>query len=137
MRQEIPEPLSIKELLDAYLEIQDRLEEIVEEWVTEFEAHGAHIHSIRTYVEGQNIVYQYDTVWDGSCSHEQTHYGKLPLSALWDFDFMENERKRRLEENIKAVMKQAEKKKVQDVMDRAIRYKKYIELKEEFENQDP
>jgi hypothetical protein len=130
-----------KAKFDTYLETHDELIGLCEEWIDAFPMTGGHASdvSVRVYNEAYPpyIIADYTYYTYGGCDEqERDGQEKIPLSIFWDTECIAKERKKRWDEQMVRLKKNDEKKKVQDMKDKAHRYEKYIALKEEFESEE-
>jgi hypothetical protein len=70
----------------------------------------------------------------GCCSDEYESYD-IPISYLWDPDWQQDLRKELNKRNLEALKKKAEEKKEQERKAKEAEYKRFLELKEKFDEE--
>ena len=123
-----------KEKLEAYLKIHNEFINIAERWASEFGYTGADPYDISMIFYGSTIEvhYNYDDR-DSDGYPEQRHTTiDIPLSALWNDEAFELERKKRMEANLEAVAKKKEENAKRERLAKARRYEEYLDLQKEF-----
>ncbi len=132
---------SAKAKLNTYLEIHDELVASCEEWIEEFGDIGQYLQHVSINVNNEAYppyilaTYEYERD-SGYGPQTETGEEKIPLSIFWDDECISKERKKRQDKMIASMKKNEEKKKVQDMKDKAYRYEQYLNLNEEFGNEE-
>ena len=132
---EIEQMKAQAEKLDTYLNIHDELIDRCEEWLDEFVYMGRDLYDITIKVNNEaytpyvlvDYMYRNESHFDGEGQE------KIPLSIFWDYECVAKEKKKRYDKQMEDMKQREEKKKVQDMKDKAQRYEQYLDLCKEFE----
>ena len=138
--QDMDDIKEAKAKLDTYLEIHDELVDRCTEWIEEFGYVGHYLQHVSIDVNNEAyppyILATYDYEREtGYGPQDETGEEKVPLSIMWDFECVAKEKKKRMDKQLVAMRKNEEKKKVQDLRDKANRYEQFLKLSEEFDDE--
>lgn len=129
-----------KQRLETYLEIHDELVDRCTEWIEEFGCIGRYLQHVSVDVNNEayppyiRATYEYERD-TGYGPQDETGEEKIPLSVFWDDECISKEKKKRRDTQMVILRKNEEKRKVQDMKDKATRYEQYLTLCEEFDNE--
>lgn len=125
--------------LDTYLTIHDELVDRCSEWLDEFVYMGRELYDITAEVHNDAypayVIARYKYHNFGDNSHDGSGDEKIPLAIFWDYDFVDKEKKKRFDKQMAELKQREERKKVQDMKDKATRYEQFLKLSKEFDDE--
>ena len=117
-----------KDEIDTYKKVQERINDFGRDYVEEFCSSESYFDM--AYIEGDRVEIESTSHY---CGTSDTDYNSCPIEYLYDEYWIQTEKARLTEVNMKALKDRAERDKQAEIERKASRYDNYLKLKAEYE----